>query len=87
MGYVDGHLPINKESIQKFSKLILKEQPTITFAPDFWYAQDFHPDHINTSRLIFFSLKKLQKSKLPKTVFYYYSIKTRFYLIWNWNNF
>jgi hypothetical protein len=71
MGYIDGHLPFNKESFQKVTELIQKEKPLIIIVPDFWYAQDFHKDQLNTGRLIFFSLKNLKLSEAPKKIFYY----------------
>jgi len=87
MGYIDGHLPLDNDVLQKMIKLIRNEKPTIIFAPDFWYAQDFHPDHINTGRLVYFTLKKLLKSEQPRRTFYYYSTKTRNYIKCKWKDF
>jgi LmbE family N-acetylglucosaminyl deacetylase len=87
MGYIDGYLPFNKDSFQKVIDLIRREKPAIIFAPDFWYAQDFHVDHLNTGRLVYFSLKRLEKSELPHKVFYYYSTRTRYYLKCQWKDF
>jgi LmbE family N-acetylglucosaminyl deacetylase len=87
LNYVDGHLPLNHDSLEKVMHLINKERPTIIFAPDPWFAQDFHIDHLNTGRLVYFSLKKLNQEALPKRVFYYYSTKTHFYLKCNWKDF
>jgi LmbE family N-acetylglucosaminyl deacetylase len=87
MGYIDGHLPLNNESLNKVMNLIKQLKPAIIFAPDPWFAQDFHADHLNTGRLVFFSLKKLKRQSRPKRTFYYYSTKTHFYLKCRWKDF
>lgn len=87
LGYIDGHLPLNKDSVQKVVDLIRREKPAIIFTPDFWYTQDYHEDHLNTGRLVYFSLRKLKKSELPGKVFYYYSTQTRYYLKCRWRDF
>jgi len=87
MGYIDGYLPFSSESLNRVVNLILKEKPMIIFAPDPWYAQDFHKDHLNTGRLIYFSLKILKEVERPKKVFYYYSFRTRFYFKCRWKDF
>ncbi|MHA1276850.1 MAG: PIG-L deacetylase family protein [Candidatus Helarchaeota archaeon] len=86
MGYVDGYLPINKKILNTIIQLIQAERPQIIFCPDPVFPQDFHPDHINTGKLIYYSLFKLKKSELPR-VFYYYSVRTKFYLKCKWKDF
>ena len=75
MGFIDGHLPLNKQALNKVVDLIKKEKPDIIFAPDPFYPMDFHPDHINTGRLPFFALKHLEKEQRPKRFFFFYSFK------------
>jgi len=75
-GFIDGFLPLNKISLNLVLDIIRKEKPDIIFAPDPWYAIDFHRDHLNTARLVYFALKRLKKSELPKRVFFFYSFKT-----------
>ncbi|TXT66255.1 MAG: hypothetical protein BAJALOKI3v1_40065 [Promethearchaeota archaeon] len=87
MDYIDGHLPLNTDSLNKVMNLIKKLKPAIIFAPDPWFAQDFHADHLNTGRLVYFSLKKLKPVSRPKRTFYYYSTKTHFYLKCQWRDF
>jgi LmbE family N-acetylglucosaminyl deacetylase len=87
MDYVDGHLPLNSESVEKISSLINKEQPEIIFAPDPWFAQDYHIDHLNTGRLVYFAVKRLKPAFHLKKLFYYYSTKTHYYLKCNWKDF
>jgi len=87
MGYIDGHLPLNKSSVHNVANLLLREKPNIIFTPDPWYAQDFHADHLNTGLLIYFSLKKIGKSFKPQRLFYYYSTKNNYYLTSNWKDF
>jgi LmbE family N-acetylglucosaminyl deacetylase len=87
MGYIDGYLLFNSKSVNRVVELIRKEKPKIIFAPDPWYAQDFHKDHLNTGRLIYFSLKILKEVERPKKVFYYYSFRTRFYFKCRWKDF
>jgi len=87
MNYIDGFLPVNNEAIQRITNILQKEKPDIIFTCDPWFAQDYHGDHLNTGRLVFFSLKRLQKSELPKRVYYYLSNKTRFYIKCRWKDF
>ena len=86
VGYIDGHLPINKSVLNKVVDIIRNENPDIIFAPDPWYALDYHPDHINTGRLTYFALKKLSKNELPTRVFYYYSFRSNFKLKCRWKD-
>ena len=87
MGYRDGYLPFDKGTLQRVMELIREERPDVIFATDPWFAHDFHPDHINTGRLIYFSLKRLGKKDLPQRVFYYMSIRTDRYWRCRWNDF
>ncbi|MBN2155921.1 MAG: PIG-L family deacetylase [Candidatus Lokiarchaeota archaeon] len=74
LNYLDGYLPFNNKLLNQISDIIQHYNPSIIFAPDFWYSQDFHSDHINTGRLIFFSIKKLSSNQpIPIQLFYYYS--------------
>jgi len=75
MGFVDGHLNFNSPTLTKVIKVLFREKPDIIFAPDPFFPMNFHPDHLNTGRLTFFALKKLNKKNLPKHVFFYYSFK------------
>jgi LmbE family N-acetylglucosaminyl deacetylase len=87
MGYIDGYLPVNKESLRRVMELLRREKPDIIFTCDPWFAQDYHEDHLNTGRLVYFALKRLKKSELPKRVYYYLSNKTRFYIKCRWKDF
>jgi LmbE family N-acetylglucosaminyl deacetylase len=87
MGYIDGYLPVNRESLERVIELLRKEKPDIIFTCDPWFAQDYHEDHLNTGRLVYFALKRLKKSELPKRVYYYLSNKTRFYIKCRWKDF
>jgi len=87
MGYIDGHLPLNKDSLNRTLDLIKKESPDLIFTCDPWYAQDFHADHLNTGRLIYYALFRLTKKELPTNVFYYYSYKSGFYIKCRWKDF
>ncbi|MBD3227681.1 MAG: hypothetical protein GF329_05790 [Candidatus Lokiarchaeota archaeon] len=87
MGYIDGYLPFNKESLKNTIRVLKREKPNIIFTPDPWFAQDFHPDHINTGKLTYFSAKSLKNQDYLKYIFYYYSFKNDFYFKCNWNDF
>jgi len=87
LGYIDGHLPFTNKTIQRITDLIKQESPHIIFTCDPWYVQDYHPDHVNTGRLVYFALKRLKKSELPLKVFYYYTTKADTYLKCNWSDF
>ena len=86
VGFIDGYLPINKSALNKVVNIIRNEKPDIIFAPDPWYALDYHPDHINTGILPYFALKKLSKNELPTRVLYYYSFKPNLKLKCRWKD-
>lgn len=73
LGYTDGHLPFTSTLRDRVIQIIQEYNPAIIFAPDPWYAIDYHPDHINTGRLVTFALKKigpmLEKS-IPLILYY-----------------
>jgi LmbE family N-acetylglucosaminyl deacetylase len=87
MGYIDGHLPLNKESVQRVLDLLKNKKPDIVITCDPWYAQDFHEDHLNTGRTVYFALKRLKSAELPKKILYYLSTKTDFYMKCRWKDF
>ena len=73
LGYTDGYLPLSSSSRKSVMEIIQKYNPDIVFAPDPWYSQDYHPDHINTGRLVIFALKKLAptlKNPIPLILYY-----------------
>jgi LmbE family N-acetylglucosaminyl deacetylase len=76
LGFIDGFLPLDEKSVNSVLKLIRDEKPRVIFAPDPWYAIDFHYDHLNTGRLVYFALKRLKKEELPQRIYFYYSFKT-----------
>ena len=76
MGFVDGHLSLNPSALRETSQLLKRETPDVVFAPDPWHAIDFHPDHLNTGRLVYFALKSLRSAERPKKCYFYYSFKT-----------
>ena len=81
LGYTDGHLPFNAATRDKIVELIEKINPDKIFAPDPWYSQDYHPDHINTGRLVWFALKKLSsKLKMPIPLILFYSYAPNRYI-------
>jgi LmbE family N-acetylglucosaminyl deacetylase len=86
MGYVDGYLPFKKSALQRVQTLLLREEPTLIFAPDPVFPQDYHPDHVNTGKLVLYSLFNLKLSKRPLVLFYY-SVKADFYLKCHWRDF
>ncbi len=81
LGYTDGYLPFNAATRDKIAALIEKINPDKIFAPDPWYSQDYHPDHINTGRLVWFALKKLSsKLKVPIPLILFYSYAPNRYI-------
>lgn len=86
MNYIDGYLPLNKDSVKKTVDLIREVHPDIIITCDPWYAQDFHADHLNTGRLVFFALIHLSESERPKKVLYYYSTSTDYYIPCKWKD-
>jgi len=85
MGYVDGYLPLNIASLNRVRNLIQAEGPNIIFAPDPLYPQDYHHDHLNTGKLVYYALFKPKPSETPR-VFYYYSTKAESYFKCHWTD-
>lgn len=74
-GFIDGHLTLNEKALNFVLDILRKNKPDIVFAPDPWYSLDFHHDHLNTGRLVYFALKKLNNTEKPNRIFFYYSFK------------
>jgi len=74
LGYTDGYLPLSSSTRKRVMEIIQEYEPDIIFAPDPWYSQDYHPDHINTGRIVIFALKKLAPTLMtPIPVMLYYT--------------
>ncbi|TFG05619.1 MAG: PIG-L family deacetylase [Promethearchaeota archaeon] len=86
LGYIDGYLPLTPDAIDRVTHLIRAEKPNFVFTCDPLYAQDFHPDHLRTGLLVYYSLFRLRKVERP-WVFYYYSTKTDCYIKCRWVDF
>jgi LmbE family N-acetylglucosaminyl deacetylase len=86
VNYIDGHLPINRKVVDQVSNLIQKGRPDIIFAPDPWYIIDHHPDHLNTGRLVYLALKKLEKRYLPKRLYYFYTFNSDTFFRVHWKD-
>lgn len=84
--YIDGHLPINRKIIIQISDLIQKAVPDIIFAPDPWYILDHHPDHLNTGRLVYLALKKIEERYLPKKIYYFYTYNSDIFFRVHWKD-
>ncbi|MFX0099635.1 MAG: PIG-L deacetylase family protein [Candidatus Hodarchaeota archaeon] len=76
--YIDGSLPLEKESIERIRNVMEEKSPDLIFAPDPVYAQDYHEDHLNTGRLVWFALKSMEREQRPKHLFLYYTFKPNF---------
>ncbi|MHA1298058.1 MAG: PIG-L deacetylase family protein [Candidatus Helarchaeota archaeon] len=61
LGFIDGYVKINKESIKILKKYIQKINPDVIFAPDAWFSLDFHSDHMNTGWMCHHIVKKMKK--------------------------
>ena len=61
LGFIDGYVEINKNSIKKLKNYILKIKPDVIFAPDAFFSLDFHSDHMNTGWMCYHIIKKLKK--------------------------
>ncbi len=76
LGYTDGYLPFTSVTRDKIIGIIQKYNPDKVFAPDPWYSQDYHPDHINTGRLVLLALNKIGptlRTPIPLILFYTYA--------------
>jgi LmbE family N-acetylglucosaminyl deacetylase len=81
LGYTDGYLPFTAKVRNEIIQLIKQYNPDIVFAPDPWYAQDFHPDHLKTGRLVTLALKKMTPElSFPIPLILYYSFRQNRYI-------
>ncbi|MGV9199372.1 MAG: PIG-L deacetylase family protein [Promethearchaeia archaeon] len=80
MGYLDGFLPLTRQSVARCTKLILREKARIIFAPDPIYSIDFHNDHINSGRIPLFSLRSMANEYRAPHIFLYYTYNSNFLL-------
>ncbi len=76
LGFIDGFLLINKQSIDAVCKVLCEEKPDVVLAPDPWYSIDLHRDHLNTGRLLYFALKRLTSQEIPKRAYFFYTFKS-----------
>jgi LmbE family N-acetylglucosaminyl deacetylase len=84
LGYTDGYLPLTSSTRNRVIYIIKQYKPDIVFAPDPWYSQDYHPDHINTGRLVTFALKKIAPTlQKPIPLILFYSYKPNHYIVFN----
>lgn len=71
MPFIDGHVPFNALSVQKYQKLIEEIQPWAIFGPDPFFPYGLHDDHIHTGQNYYFALKGLDTAKRPKIMLFY----------------
>jgi len=75
MPFIDGHVPFNLQSVQKYQDLIEKIQPWAIIGPDPFFAYGLHDDHIHTGFNFYFALKRIDPSKRPKIMLMYQTFK------------
>jgi LmbE family N-acetylglucosaminyl deacetylase len=73
--YIDGHVPFNRESINRYRTLIEEIRPWAIFGPDPFFAMDKHPDHIQVGRNYFFALRNIPEDQRPRWMFFYQTLK------------
>ncbi|MCP4761583.1 MAG: PIG-L family deacetylase, partial [archaeon] len=57
--YIDGFVPFDKKSIDRYKKFILKIKPDIILGPDPFIHCDGHRDHIATGKNYYYALKSI----------------------------
>ncbi|MHA1272196.1 MAG: PIG-L deacetylase family protein [Promethearchaeota archaeon] len=78
LGFIDGHLRLNRKNLNKIIDLLKREKPKYIFIPDPFFPVDFHNDHINTGKLIYIAAKKTKAERFLKKIFFYYTFKPNF---------
>lgn len=76
--YTDGSLPLDEKAINRVMALIQEKKPDVVFTPDPVYSVDYHPDHLNTGRLVYFAIKRMEPRERPKHLFFFYTFKPNF---------
>ena len=77
LGFIDGYLTFSKKSFSILKKYIERVNPDIIFAPDPQYTLDFHPDHVNTGRLIYLILKQMKPHPI---LLYFHTLKPDYFV-------
>jgi LmbE family N-acetylglucosaminyl deacetylase len=77
LGFIDGYLPFNKKALSILKNYIEKVNPGIIFAPDPIFTLDFHPDHVNTGKLIYIILKQM---KPPPILLFFHTLKPNYFV-------
>ncbi len=78
LGYIDGYVEFNKETIQTVKKYLEKEKPDIIFGPEPMYTLYQHPDHVNTGKVLFYIIYNKLLGYIPK-LFYFTALNPNFF--------
>jgi LmbE family N-acetylglucosaminyl deacetylase len=78
LGFFDGFIRVSDFAIEKLRKFLIQESPDIVVAPEPVYTYYFHPDHVRTGKIAFYTILRMIKgchnqtttSKIPSLYFY-----------------
>jgi LmbE family N-acetylglucosaminyl deacetylase len=80
MGFFDGHVPFNNNSVSKLQNVFRHIQPSVIIGPDPVYSIDWHIDHMATARNCFFAVVNLPPKERPKKFFLFQTFRAN----WHW---
>ncbi|GAB4312550.1 MAG: hypothetical protein Kow0069_13280 [Promethearchaeota archaeon] len=69
LGFVDGHLLVNREARDRVVELLRRKRPDAFVSTDPFFPLDFHPDHVNVGLLALLAVRKLPVAERPRLFF------------------
>jgi LmbE family N-acetylglucosaminyl deacetylase len=84
IGYIDAHVEINHEVIQKVGSYIDAFKPDVIFAPECLYYYYPHDDHIRTGLSVYYNIKKMKKSDRPALFMFHSYVNTHYFPMLYW---
>lgn len=65
LGFIDGHLPLAPEALDRVLTLIRAERPTHVVSTDPYFPMDFHNDHLRIGQLTLLAYRRLAPDQRP----------------------
>jgi len=84
VGYIDAHVEINREVIQKVGTYIETFKPDVIFAPECLYYYYPHDDHIRTGLAVYYNIKNMKKSERPALFMFNSYVNTHYFPMIHW---
>ncbi|MBD3354158.1 MAG: hypothetical protein GF364_21935 [Candidatus Lokiarchaeota archaeon] len=78
--YIDGFVPFNRQSVERYKKFILRLKPDIIAGPAPFIYFDGHRDHIATGKNYYYSLESIPNSQRPAIMLFYQTLMPQIFI-------